>query len=190
MSQTSLPLTSHHFWLKRPCDLSSSVHSMTLLSSLTFSGPFNISYIFLTWQTMISDPQLTGGSVLPALLWNRACCSIQPVPAQCFLTAYFKVLHFRQVLSMRRSWQNLFVNLKRKLSKLFIPSFLLLMYIQSWNLLLLLGTEEFSLQWHQHTLEADRSLTLLRLFALKGDCCFLGKAHYNIETHRKHGTCC
>lgn len=92
MSQTSLPLTSHHFWLKRPYDLSSSVHSMTLLSSLTFSGPFNISYIFLTWQTMFSDPQLTGGSVLPALLWNRACCSIQPVPAQCFLTAYFKVV--------------------------------------------------------------------------------------------------
>lgn len=89
MSQTRLPPTSHHFWLKSPCNLSSSVNSMTLLSSLTFSGPFNISYIFLHLTNNDFWPPIS--LILPVVLQKGACCIIQPVPDYCLLSAYVKV---------------------------------------------------------------------------------------------------
>lgn len=89
MSQTRLPPTSHHFWLKSPCNLSSSVNSMTLLSSLTFSGPFNISYIFLHLTNNDFWPLIS--LILPVVLQKGACCIIQPVPRYCLLSAYLNV---------------------------------------------------------------------------------------------------
>lgn len=145
MSQTRLPPTSHHFWLKSPCNLSSSVNSMTLLSSLTFSGLFNIFYIFL---------HLTNNDFWPPHQLDPSCCPLKGsllhysaspwlLLAFCLFKSRYcspcfqsKVLYFRQIVSARTSWWNLYTNLWRKLSKWVIPSFLLLTHTQSWILLL------------------------------------------------------